>query len=172
MLWHGATCYQVVQLAIEGPLNTYIDQRLPPLDATFTPSGDGSGARIFLVDTGISADHADFGGRASGGFASIADRRGASDCNGHGTHAAGTAAGATFGVAKSATVVPVRALDCNGSGAIPGVIAGLDWVAGQLEGSLRRQSPEAYGCLTDCQPSTLYRAAELFTWEGRHEGMG
>jgi subtilisin family serine protease len=112
-----------------------IDQRLLPLDAAFTPAGDGAGVRLFVVDTGVRADHADFGSRVTGGFTAIADGRGATDCNGHGTHVAGTAAGATFGVAKSATIVPVRVLDCNGSGTMSGVVAGLDWVAGQLGSS-------------------------------------
>jgi hypothetical protein len=62
------------------------------------------------------------------GYTAIADGRGTTDCNGHGTHVAGTAAGAIYGVAKRATVIPVRVLGCNGSGTNSGVIAGVDWV--------------------------------------------
>src|SRR6266550_4685373 len=46
----------------------------------------------------------------------------------HGTYVAGLVAGDLFGVAKNATLVPVRVLDCNGSGTISSVLAGLDWV--------------------------------------------
>ena len=51
----------------------------------------------------------------------------ADDCNGHGTHVAGTVGGTTYGVAKGVTLVAVRVLDCAGSGTA-GVIAGIDWV--------------------------------------------
>jgi subtilisin family serine protease len=65
------------------------------------------------------------------GYSAIADGRGTDDCNGHGTHVAGTVGGTTWGVAKQSNLVPVRVLDCNGSGTLSGVIAGIDWVAGQ-----------------------------------------
>jgi subtilisin family serine protease len=80
------------------------------------------------VDTGIYATHSEFTGRLSAGFTAIADGNGTVDCNGHGTHVAGTTAGTTYGIAKSATLIPVRVLDCNGSGLNSGVIAGLDWI--------------------------------------------
>ena len=54
----------------------------------------------------------------------------ADDCNGHGTHVAGTIGGSTYGVAKDVTLVAVRVLDCDGSGTWSGVIAGIDWVIG------------------------------------------
>jgi aqualysin 1 len=50
------------------------------------------------------------------------------DCNGHGTHVAGTVGGATYGVAKGVTLIAVRVLDCSGNGTNSGVIAGMDWV--------------------------------------------
>jgi subtilisin family serine protease len=52
----------------------------------------------------------------------------ADDCNGHGTHVAGTVGGATYGVAKDVTLVAVRVLNCIGSGSTAGVISGVDWV--------------------------------------------
>ena len=52
----------------------------------------------------------------------------ADDCNGHGTHVAGTVGGATYGVAKGVSLVAVRVLNCSGSGTTAGVIAGIDWV--------------------------------------------
>ncbi|MEO8035697.1 MAG: S8 family peptidase, partial [Acidobacteriota bacterium] len=72
--------------------------------------------------------HADFGGRVTAGFNAFGDNTGTSDCNGHGTHVAGVIGGATFGVAKSTTLVPVRALDCNGSGSVSTLLAALDWI--------------------------------------------
>jgi subtilisin family serine protease len=112
-----------------------IDQRALPLDARYTAPSPASGVKVFVVDTGVRADHVDFSGRVTAGFTAINDGRGSADCNGHGTHVAGTAAGVSFGAAKAATIVPVRVLDCSGSGSISGVIAGLDWIASQLDGS-------------------------------------
>ena len=107
-----------------------IDQRALPLNSTFTASAKGSGVNAYIVDTGISSTHIDFTGRMSTGFSSITDGNGTNDCNGHGTHVAGTTAGTTYGIAKSATLIPVRVLDCIGSGTTSGVIAGLDWIVG------------------------------------------
>jgi subtilisin family serine protease len=106
-----------------------IDQRALPLTTTFTAAGDGAGVEAYIVDTGVLAGHSDFSGRVAAGWSAIADGRGTSDCDGHGTHVAGTVAGARHGVAKAATIIPVRVLDCNGSGYMSDVVAGLDWVA-------------------------------------------
>ena len=62
-------------------------------------------------------------------------RQNGNDCNGHGTHVAGTVGGSTYGVAKSVTLVAVRVLDCNGSGTDSGVIAGIDWVTAERASS-------------------------------------
>jgi subtilisin family serine protease len=105
-----------------------IDQRTLPLDGTYVSGGTGAGVTVYVVDTGIFAGHDDFGGRVVSGFSAVADSVGPADCNGHGTHVAGVIAGSNHGVAKSATLVPVRVLDCNGSGSISTVLAGLDWV--------------------------------------------
>jgi subtilisin family serine protease len=106
-----------------------IDQRSRPLSGSYTYGPTGSGVRAYIIDTGIRATHNDFGGRVIAGATAINDGRGTSDCNGHGTHVAGTVGGATYGVAKQVTLVPVRVLGCNGSGTNSGVIAGIDWVA-------------------------------------------
>jgi subtilisin family serine protease len=108
-----------------------LDQRALPLSGDFVYDRTASGVKTYIVDTGVLATHTDFGGRVSGGYTAIADGRGTTDCNGHGTHVAGTVAGSVYGVAKAASIVPVRVLDCAGSGSWSGVIAGLDWIGGQ-----------------------------------------
>lgn len=105
-----------------------IDQRDLPLSGTYNFEADGSGVNVYIIDTGIRATHVDFGGRVSGGFTAVNDNRGTDDCNGHGTHVAGTAGSATYGVAKNVQLIPVRVLNCQGSGTTSGVIAGVDWV--------------------------------------------
>ncbi len=106
-----------------------LDQALLPLDAKFTNPNLGTGVRAYVVDTGVNSSHVDFEGRVTSGFTAIADGTGTLDCNGHGTHVAGTIASKTYGVAKLATIVPVRVLDCVGSGFLSGVVSGLDWIA-------------------------------------------
>lgn len=103
------------------------DQRALPLSGSYGWTGTGSGVTAYVIDTGI-ATHTDLSGRVRAGYTAVADGRGTVDCNGHGTHVSGTIGGTTYGVAKSVTLVPVRVLDCNGSGTTSGVIAGLDWV--------------------------------------------
>ncbi|MGA1774177.1 MAG: S8 family serine peptidase [Nitriliruptoraceae bacterium] len=106
-----------------------IDQADLPLDRSYSYAATGAGVRAYVVDTGILAGHADLGGRVVTGYSSIADGYGTDDCNGHGTHVAGTVGGVTWGVAKDVTLVPVRVLGCDGSGTWSGVVAGLDWIA-------------------------------------------
>jgi subtilisin family serine protease len=105
-----------------------IDQRALPLDSVYSYRPSGDGVRVYVVDTGVRSSHSDFTGRVVSGFTSIRDGRGWEDCNGHGTHVAGTIAGELYGVAKGATIVPVRVLDCAGSGSDSTVIDGLNWV--------------------------------------------
>src|SRR6185436_18222563 len=91
-----------------------IDQRNRPLSGTYTYNWTGSGVRAYVIDTGIRTTHNEFGGRASNVFDAFGGS--GADCNGHGTHVAGTIGGATYGVAKSSMPRGVRVLDCNGSG--------------------------------------------------------
>ncbi|MEP5232418.1 MAG: S8 family serine peptidase [Alloalcanivorax sp.] len=118
-----------------------VDQPALPLDSSFQyPDNGGRDVNIYVVDTGVRTTHQEFTGRvlpgrnfvSSGGFlfGGSVNPDDYEDCNGHGTHVAGTAAGSTYGVAKQANVVPVRVLNCFGSGSTSAVIAGVDWVAG------------------------------------------
>ena len=106
-----------------------IDQRNLPLDDSYSPQFDGTGVHVYIIDTGVNASHVEFSGRMGNGYDAIDNDSTPQDCNGHGTHVAGTAGGTTYGVAKNVTIHGVRVLDCGGSGSTAGVIAGVDWVA-------------------------------------------
>ncbi|MDN3024962.1 S8 family peptidase [Streptomyces sp. S.PB5] len=111
-----------------------IDQQNLPLDKSYTwPDSAGAGVTVYVIDTGIRISHKDFGGRASYGWDFVGNDRFAADGNGHGTHVAGTVAGARYGVAKKAELVAVRVLDNSGSGTTAQVIAGIDWVTKHAE---------------------------------------
>ncbi|HEY5933428.1 MAG TPA: S8 family serine peptidase [Kofleriaceae bacterium] len=109
-----------------------IDQASLPLDGMYNYASTGAGTTVFVIDTGINTTHVEFTGRLNLDLArtAIDDGNGIEDCNGHGTHVAGTVGGTVFGVAKQTTIVPIRVLDCAGSGSSSGVIAGMDYVAG------------------------------------------
>ncbi|HSV41729.1 MAG TPA: S8 family serine peptidase [Nocardioidaceae bacterium] len=117
-----------------------IDQQQLPLNGRFGyPAGSGAGVHVYVVDTGINADHTEFTGRVGlsrnfvPAFLFGVDPNNWDDCNGHGTHVASTAVGTRWGVAKQATVHAVRVLDCGGSGSTSGVIEALDWIAANHE---------------------------------------
>jgi len=107
-----------------------VDQRALPLDGSYAYGTSGAGVHVYIIDTGIRTTHQDFGGRATWAFSSVKGKDGNlnTDCNGHGTHVAGTVGGTRFGVAKGVQLYAVRVLDCSGSGTWSGVIAGIDWV--------------------------------------------
>jgi subtilisin family serine protease len=110
-----------------------IDQSGLPLDQRYTFPNRADDVTIFVVDSGIRFSHDDFGGRAVSGFDAV-DGGSADDCNGHGTHVAGTAGGADHGVAKNVKLVAVRALDCAGDGTTDGVVAAIDFVTRTASG--------------------------------------
>lgn len=112
-----------------------IDQANLPLDKKYDVSATGQGITAYIIDTGILNTHNEFQGRASSGWDFVDNDSDATDCNGHGTHVAGTVGGKTFGVAKNVKLVGVRVLDCNGSGSYSGVIAGVDWVTANHKGT-------------------------------------
>jgi subtilisin family serine protease len=106
-----------------------IDQQTKTPNNTYNyPVDGGKGVRVYVVDTGVSATNPDFDGRMLPGFDALGENLASTDCHGHGTHVAGTVAGTKFGVAKAASIVPVRVLGCSGSGSTSGILKAMDWI--------------------------------------------
>jgi subtilisin family serine protease len=103
-----------------------IDERLRPTDGDYHYQGTGAGVNAYIIDSGIQTANADFGGRAVAVFDAFGSN--GQDCNGHGTHVAGTVGGTTYGVAKQVNLRAVRVLNCAGRGSFAGIIAGINWV--------------------------------------------
>jgi subtilisin family serine protease len=103
-----------------------IDERDLPRDGNYVYNTTASNVHVYVIDTGIRTSHNQFGGRANAVFDAFGGN--GQDCNGHGTHVAGTVGGSTYGVAKGVRLHAVRVLNCQGSGTNAGVIAGVDWV--------------------------------------------
>ena len=142
-----------------------IDQRAPPLDAVYASDNEAPNTVVYIFDTGVRATHVEFGGRVSAGWAYAADNYApggwiddaSAGCSDHGTHCAATAAGATSGIARAATVVPVAVLDCDGNGLDDTTEiaddAGLD-----LNGN---GVLDACECLADIFPDNVVNGADL-----------
>lgn len=109
-----------------------IDQNLLPMNNSYTYFNTGRGVSAYIIDTGINPTHPDFGGRAAVAVDLIGGN--GLDCNGHGTHMAGTIGSNTYGVAKQVRLLGVRVLTCTGTGTTAGVIAGVTWVQGNSPG--------------------------------------
>lgn len=109
------------------------DQRFLPLNTTYTYRLNGEGVHAYIVDSGIRATHVEFSGRMGNGFDAVDNDSNPDDCLGHGTHVAGTVGGTTYGVAKAVTIHGVRVLDCIGAGTLAGILAGVDWIAGNYQ---------------------------------------
>ncbi len=103
-----------------------IDQGVLPLTRTYSYTATGAGVHAYIIDTGIWTLHPEFGGRADDVYDALGIT--GEDCNGHGTHVAGTVGAATYGVAKGVSLHGVRVLSCAGIGLNSDVIAGVDWV--------------------------------------------
>ncbi|WP_175410801.1 S8 family peptidase [Streptomyces sp. TRM64462] len=135
-----------------------IDQRYMPLNNSFSVRATGKGANAYILDTGIDYHHAEFGGRAVPGFDAFPlEFRNGADCQGHGTHVAGTVGGATYGVARQANLISVRVLDCQGKGSNAGVIAGIEWAAAHA--SLYRSTPAVLNASLGSDRSDAVNAA-------------
>ncbi|XP_071481526.1 aqualysin-1-like [Diadema antillarum] len=134
-----------------------IDQRDLPLDNSFNSNYDGSNVNVYIVDTGIWPTHNDFGGRGSLFY----DAMGGTgvDCNGHGTHCAGTAAGTSYGVAKNANIFGVRVLGCLGSGSYSGIVDGMNEIVsrGSTPAVVSMSLGGGGSALIDNAVRTLYR---------------
>ncbi|MEV6953195.1 S8 family serine peptidase [Streptomyces sp. NPDC051183] len=115
-----------VQSPAPWPLDR-IDQRELPLDGSYTYATAAQGVTAYVVDTGINTLHQEFGGRARHGVNTVFMEP-AADCNGHGTHVAGTIGGATYGVAKGVSLVAVKVADCRGNGTLSAMVGGIDWM--------------------------------------------
>ncbi len=113
---------------VDPPVNIdRIDQRSLPLSGSYTYATGGVGVRAYVIDTGARAGHPEFLGRVTTGYNVFTGTTDTSDCLGHGTHVAGTLASSTYGVAKGATIVPVKTFGCSSSTTLSAIIAGLDW---------------------------------------------
>ncbi|XP_041453132.1 aqualysin-1-like [Lytechinus variegatus] len=111
-----------------------IDQRDLPLDGSYSPTNTGEDVNVYVIDTGIRPSHVDFEGRASAAYDACTFNNDGIDCNGHGTHCAGTVGGTNYGVAKKAKIFGIRVLNCVGSGSFANIIDGMDWVRGNEPG--------------------------------------
>lgn len=108
-----------------------LDQRTLPLDGQYSFTTAGAGVTAYLIDSGLQADHPDFGTRAQNVYDAFGGT--GNDCHGHGTHLAGIIGGTTSGVAKEVSLRGVRVLDCQAFGTISNVIAGIDWVVANAQ---------------------------------------
>lgn len=119
---------QTTQTAVPSWGIDRIDQRALPLNGNYTYTATGTGVRAYIIDTGIQTSHPQFGTRASAVYDAIGDGQNGQDCNGHGTHVAGTVGSTSYGVAKNVYLRAVRVLNCAGSGTSSQVLAGMNWV--------------------------------------------
>ncbi|GIF51471.1 subtilisin family serine protease [Asanoa ferruginea] len=142
-----------------------IDQASLPLNQAYTyPTNPGQGVTVYVLDTGINASHVDFTGRIKQGIDMVDNDSNPTDCHGHGTHVSGTAVGTSYGVAKKASVVAVRVLNCQGSGTNDDLIAGIDWVRANA------QKPAvanySIGCTSRCSSQAMDSAVSSLISSG------
>lgn len=125
-----------------------IDQRQLPLDGLpFTSPGPflGDEVRVFVIDSGIRHDHVELANvelptdlpRLGRNFVPGVGPNNTNDCDGHGTHVAGTIGSTNYGVAPGVRLIPIRVFDCAGAAAVSVVLNGIEWVAAQVVGQPR-----------------------------------
>jgi len=111
-----------------------VDQCHLPLDGPDSTNTkvDATGIRVFVVDTGIDKEHAEFNGMITPTDPCHVDVIGEedpfADRNGHGTHVAGTACGVNYGIARGCDLCAIRVLGDDGSGTWADVISGINHV--------------------------------------------
>jgi subtilisin family serine protease len=150
-----------------------LDQKKPSISSGSTPgqywypASAGAGVRIYVVDTGVRADHPDLAGRVLDGYDFINNVGGqTTDCNGHGTAVASAAAGTVYGAAKLSSIVPVQVANCSGQASTSTIIRGLDWIVANNPagtpatvnislGSLDKDANPAFAALEDAVTSTV-----------------
>ncbi|MDA0169456.1 S8 family peptidase [Solirubrobacter taibaiensis] len=143
-----------------------IDQRDLPLNNSFSYANTASNVTAYIIDTGIRTTHDDFTGRASWGTNTTGDGNN-TDCNGHGTHVAGTVGGSKYGVAKNVKLIAVKVLDCSGSGSFAGVMAGVDWVTAHHQPgqpAVANMSLGGYGANTSVENAVRTSIADGVTY--------
>ena len=109
-----------------------LDSSTGALDSSYTYPNNGSGVTVYVLDSGIQRSHAEFSGaNVAAGYDFIAadNTTDPQDCAGHGTAVSSLIAGATLGAAKGVTLVPLKVLDCFGSGSESDIIQAADWIA-------------------------------------------
>lgn len=142
-----------------------IDQRNLPLSSSFTyPANPGQGVTVYVLDTGINASHVEFTGRVKQGIDIVDGDSNPADCHGHGTHVAGTAVGTTYGIAKKASVVSVRVLNCQGQGFDDDFIAGFNWV--RTNAQKPAVANYSIGCTSRCTSQALETAVSSLISSG------
>jgi hypothetical protein len=119
-------------LGTQSPVGSWgqdrVDQRNLPLNNSYTYPNTAAGVHAYIIDTGLNGTHTEFTGRVGAGANFAGGTTGTNDNNGHGSHVAGTIAGTVYGLAKGATVHPVRVLDNSGSGQWSWYVSGINWI--------------------------------------------
>jgi subtilisin family serine protease len=124
--------FTVMDTQVGAPWN--LDQLDGFEDSNYSYKYSGIGTDVYVVDTGVDSKHPELS-RVSTGFDAFGSASGQTDCHGHGTHVAGVISGKTYGVAKGATIVPVRVLNCAGLGTTATLTAGIDWILSNFDKS-------------------------------------
>lgn len=142
-----------------------LDQQALPLNSRYRyPDQAGQGVHVYIMDTGVNLSHTEFTGRTAAGYDFVDNDTNPTDCNGHGSHVAGTAAGTSYGVAKKATVHAVRVLSCSGSGSNADIIAGVNWIkTNAIKPAVVNYS---IGCSTRCTDTTMDSAVRSLVTSG------